>query len=104
MCQHSERKCRLEPVLLQNALLDIARDELATLGDDDPQTSGQQTDSTLTELQSFVDLSYTHGRCVTAIQWLPHRKVLTMLVTCSGCCTLQLLIQSHFHLGLHMAL
>jgi hypothetical protein len=62
-------------VLLQNALFDLSKDELATLGVDDLQTASQQSESSLTELQSFVDLTYSHGRCVTAIQWLPHRQV-----------------------------
>lgn len=31
-------------------------------------------EATLVELQSFVDLTRSHGRAVTAIQWLPQRK------------------------------
>lgn len=64
-------------VLLQNALMDISEDELAALGDEDSSATapGTRKDTSLTELQSFVDLVYTHGRSVTALQWLPHRKV-----------------------------
>ncbi|CAL8465448.1 g4984 [Coccomyxa elongata] len=67
---------RAELVLLQNAMLDIKEDELAGLGDDDTAVTvpGTKKDTSLVELQSFVDLLYTHGRSVTDLQWLPHRK------------------------------
>lgn len=57
--------------------MDISEDELATLGDEDSAATapGTRKDTSLTELQSFVDLVYTPGRSVTALQWLPHRKV-----------------------------
>lgn len=67
---------RLEAVLLQNTYINIVEDELARLGDDDGPAAGQgRGEAALAELQSFVDLARSHGRAVTAIQWLPQRKV-----------------------------
>ena len=59
-------------------MLDIKGDELAVLGDENSAVTapGTKKETSLTELQSFVDLMYTHGRSVTSLQWLPHRKVL----------------------------
>lgn len=62
-------------MLLQNAHLNIVEDELARLGDDEGPPAGQgRGEAALAELQSFVDLTRSHGRAVTAIQWLPQRK------------------------------
>lgn len=67
-------------MLLQNAHLDVFEDELAALGEDEgPTTAAERQETTLSELQSFVDLSYSHGRAVTRLQWLPQRRV------CRGC-------------------
>ena len=65
-------------MLLQNSMLDIKEDELAVLGDEDSAVTapGTKKETSLTELQSFVDLMYTHGRSVTSLQWLLHRKVI----------------------------
>lgn len=64
-------------VLLQNSMLDIKEDELEGLGDDETAVTvpGTKKETSLIELKSFVDLLYTHGRSVTALQWLPQRKV-----------------------------
>lgn len=81
--------------MLQNALLDINEDELAALGDEEsaPPVTDTRTDTSLTELQSFVDLLYTHGRSVTALQWLPHRVVQTR----TGCLSLDAnLVHLHY--------
>ena len=67
---------RLEAVLLQNTHLDVVEDELARLGDDNGPAAGLgRSEAALAELQSFVDLTRSHGRAVTAIQWLPQRRV-----------------------------
>ncbi len=92
--------CRAELVLLQNTLIDISEDELAALGDDDsaPTAPDTRKDSSLSELQSFVDLVYTHGRSVTSLQWLPHRKVPTFASPYAGLDPLHMLTTQALHL------
>jgi hypothetical protein len=76
-------------VLLQNAHLDVFEDELAALGEDEgPATAAGRPETTLSELQSFVDLSYSHGRAVTRLQWLPQRRVCLLSICIAACsCT-----------------
>ena len=64
-------------MLQQNAYLDVFEDELAALGEDEGPAAAAAggAEATLSELQSFVDLSYSHGRAVTRLQWLPQRTV-----------------------------
>ena len=67
--------CRVEAVLVQNQCFDVWHDDLASLAEEDaPAASGNS--ATLLELQSFTEMSYSQGRCVAALQWVPARKVL----------------------------
>ena len=78
-------------MLQQNACLDVFEDQLAALGEDEgPGAAAGGLEATLSELQSFVDLTYSHGRAVTWLQWLPQRVVCialhmhAMLLECSS--------------------
>ena len=63
-------------MLQQNAYLDVFVDELTALGEDEgPAAAAGGMEATLSELQSYVDLDYSHGRAVTQLQWLPQRMV-----------------------------
>ena len=66
--------CRVEAALIQNGHFDVWHDDLASLAEDDAGASAAPV-VTLSELQSFTDTAYTQGRYVSAVQWVPGRKV-----------------------------
>ena len=66
--------CRVEAALIQNWHFDVWHDDLASLAEDDAGASAAPV-VTLSELQSFTDTAYTQGRYVSAVQWVPGRKV-----------------------------
>lgn len=57
-------------------MTNIFEDDFAFLGDDDSGT-GNRKENTISEYQSFTDLQHSKGKAVSAIHWLPHRKVST---------------------------
>jgi hypothetical protein len=59
--------------------VDILGDDLAALADEDGAPGGR-AEALIAELQSFTDLAHSKGRCVAALQWLPHRKVCSLLL------------------------
>ena len=65
---------RCDDALQQNEVTNIFEDDFAFLGDDDGGT-GNRKENTISEYQSFTDLQHSKGRIVSAIHWLPHRKV-----------------------------
>ena len=66
--------CRLEAVLIQNHFFDVWHDDLGNLAEEDAAASSSNS-ANLSELQSFTDMAYTQGRCVSALQWVPGQKV-----------------------------
>ena len=69
---HSSR--RVEAALIQNSHFDVWHDDLASLAEDNAGASAVPNVS-LSELQSFTDAAYTQDRYVSAVQWVPGRKV-----------------------------
>ena len=67
---------RCDEALQQNEVTNIFEDDFAFLGDDDSGT-GNRKENTISEYQSFTDLQHSKGKAVSAIHWLPHRKVST---------------------------
>lgn len=65
---------RCNEALQQNEVTNIFEDDFAFLGDDDSGT-GNRKENTISEYQSFTDLQHSKGKAVSAIHWLPHRKV-----------------------------
>ena len=65
---------RCDDALQQNEVTNIFEDDFAFLGDDDGG-NGNRKENTISEYQSFTDLQHSKGRIVSAIHWLPHRKV-----------------------------
>lgn len=65
---------RCDDALQQNEVTNIFEDDFAFLGDDDGG-NGNRKENTISEYQSFTDLQHSKGRVVSAIHWLPHRKV-----------------------------
>lgn len=65
---------RCDEALQQNEVTNIFEDDFAFLGDDDSGT-GNRKENTISEYQSFTDLQHSKGKAVSAIHWLPHRKV-----------------------------
>eukprot|EP00891_Asterochloris_glomerata_P001605 jgi/Astpho2/1605/e_gw1.00028.2.1_t len=59
--------------LQQNEVTNIFEDDFAALGDEEA-SSGSRRENSITEYQSFVDLTFSKNKVVSAIQWLPHRK------------------------------
>ena len=60
--------------LTMNSVCNIYEDDFAGLAEDDG-ASGNRKDNAISEYQSFVDLTFSKGKVISAIQWLPHRKV-----------------------------
>lgn len=67
-------------------MVNIFEDDFAFLGDDDTGT-GNRKENSIAEYQSFTDLQHSKGKAVSAIHWLPHRKVTTSF---AGMLTLRL--------------
>ena len=67
--------CRIEAVLVQNHSFNVWHDDLGSLAEEDV-LAASDISATLSELQSFTDMSYSQGRCVAALQWVPARKVM----------------------------
>lgn len=69
--------CRLEATLIQNGYFDIWHDDLASLAEEDAAATSMHNDSSaaLIELQSFTDMAYSQGRCVSDLQWVPGQRV-----------------------------
>ena len=65
---------RCDQALQQNEVTNIFEDDFAFLGDDDSST-GNRKENSISEYQSFTDLQHGKGKAVSAIHWLPHRKV-----------------------------
>jgi len=61
-------------VLIQNQFFDVWHDDLGILAEEDAAASSSNS-ANLSELQSFTDMAYTQGRCVSALQWVPGQKV-----------------------------
>lgn len=66
--------CSCKDALQQNEVTNIFEDDFAALGDEEA-SSGSRRENSITEYQSFVDLTFSKNKVVSAIQWLPHRKV-----------------------------
>ena len=66
--------CSCKGALQQNEVTNIFEDDFAALGDEEA-SSGSRRENSITEYQSFVDLTFSKNKVVSAIQWLPHRKV-----------------------------
>mmetsp|Transcript_3748 Transcript_3748/g.9465 ORF Transcript_3748/g.9465 Transcript_3748/m.9465 type:complete len:857 (+) Transcript_3748:102-2672(+) len=66
----ADARARLEKALQQNELVDIFRDDLAVLADDDASL-GNKHDNDVKELQSFSRNQFSHERVVTATHWKP---------------------------------
>ena len=64
----------------QNEVVNIFEDDFAFLGDDETAT-GARKENSISEYQSFTDLQHSKGKAVSAIHWLPHRKVSTHTLT-----------------------
>lgn len=71
---------RCDEALQQNEVANIFEDDFAFLGDDDSGT-GNRKENSIAEYQSFTDLQHSKGKAVSAIHWLPHRKVSTFPAT-----------------------
>ena len=76
--------CRVEAVLIQNQCFDVWHNDLESLAEEDASAASGNS-ATLLELQSFTDMSYSQGRCVAALQWVPARKVQAELQSSRGC-------------------
>ncbi|KAK3283163.1 hypothetical protein CYMTET_9130 [Cymbomonas tetramitiformis] len=64
---------RYELALQQNEVMDIFEDEFASLAEED-NAPGTKSANVISEYQSFTDLTYSKGKKVSAIAWMPKRK------------------------------
>jgi len=64
---------RYEYALQQNEVMDIFEDAYASLAEED-NAPGDKGTNVITPYQSFTDLTYSKGKRVTAIAWVPKRK------------------------------
>lgn len=65
---------RYEDALIQNEIANIFEDDFSAVGEEDGAAGGRK-ENVITEQQSFTDLTYSKGKVISFIQWLPHRKV-----------------------------
>lgn len=68
--------------MYQNEVIDILKDEMSMItGEEDDEEEGDPgiqnkfKENTLTEYQSFTDLTYSKSKVISTVQWLPHKKV-----------------------------
>ncbi len=64
----------MEAALLENEVVDVMADELEGLGEEGGEGGGRR-ERAITEVQSCSELQYSKGRVISAVQWLPGRKV-----------------------------
>uniref|UniRef100_A0A7S0R4E4 WD repeat-containing protein 63 n=1 Tax=Pyramimonas obovata TaxID=1411642 RepID=A0A7S0R4E4_9CHLO len=64
---------RYENALQQNEVMDIFEDEYASLAEED-SAPGEKGANLITPYQSFTDLTYSKGKRVSAIVWVPKKK------------------------------
>lgn len=62
-----------EEALQHNETLDLQRDEVAELGDEEV-SFGDEAEAGLKELRSFTDLRYSKGHRLTALDWHPTKR------------------------------
>lgn len=72
---------RYEDALIQNEIANIFEDDFSAVGEEDGAAGGRK-ENVITEQQSFTDLTFSKGKVISFIQWLPHRKV-TSAYDCS---------------------
>ena len=65
----------MEAALLENEVVDVMADELEGLGEEGGEGGGRR-DRAISEVQSCSELQYSKGRVISAVQWLPGRKVM----------------------------
>lgn len=65
----------MEAALLENEVVDVMADELEGLGEEGGEGGGRR-DRAISEVQSCSELQYSKGRVISAVQWLPGRKVI----------------------------
>lgn len=69
----------MEAALLENEVVDVMADELEGLGEEGGEGGGRR-DRAISEVQSCSELQYSKGRVISAVQWLPGRKVSTLSI------------------------
>ncbi|ORZ37936.1 WD40-repeat-containing domain protein [Catenaria anguillulae PL171] len=78
---------KIEKVLEQNNVMNIFRNDLAHLGDED-QALDQGTNTSLQEYQSFTDLKYSKDKSIACAAWHPSQKGV-LAVSCTQRATLE---------------
>jgi len=63
----------VEEALLQNGTVDIFREALSQVGEDD-NTVGSKMENQLKELRNFTDLEFSKNKALTCIDWHPLKK------------------------------